>query len=93
MQKKALLGLTLDELQSLVNSLGMPAFSARQIASWLYDKKVADIDQMTNLSLKHRELLKGICEVGAASPVDAMRSSSPTTTGQPFAYPRRWGVK
>lgn len=74
MQKKALLGLTLDELHSLVNSLGMPAFSARQIASWLYDKKVVDIDQMTNLSLKHRELLKGICEVGAASPVDAMRS-------------------
>ena len=74
MQKKALLGLTLDELHSLVNSLGMPVFSARQIASWLYDKKVVDIDQMTNLSLKHRELLKGICEVGAASPVDAMRS-------------------
>lgn len=74
MQKKALLGLTLAELQALVNSIGMPAFSARQIASWLYDKKVNSIDQMTNLSLKHRELLKEMCEVGAEPPVDAMRS-------------------
>ena len=66
--------MTLAELQSAVKHLGMPAFSAKQIASWLYDKKVTDIDDMTNLSLKHRGLLKEIYEVGAQPPVEAMRS-------------------
>ena len=74
MQKRALLGLTLAELQALAKELGMPGFAAKQIAAWLYDKKVASIDEMTNLSLKHRELLKEAYEVGAEAPEDAMRS-------------------
>ena len=57
--------MTLVELQSLAKRLGMPGFAAKQIASWLYDKKVASIDEMTNLSLKYRELLKQNYEVGA----------------------------
>lgn len=66
--------MTLAELQSLMKQLDMPAFSAKQIASWLYDKKVKSIDEMTNLSLKHRDLLKELYEVGAYAPVEAMRS-------------------
>ena len=52
----------------------MPKFAAKQIASWIYDKKVSSIDEMTNLSLKHRELMKEHYEVGASAPVEAMRS-------------------
>lgn len=66
--------MTLAELQGVVQVLGMPAFSAKQIASWLYDKKVTSIDEMSNLSLKHRNLLKDKYMVGAETPVDAMRS-------------------
>lgn len=73
-QKIPLLGMTLPELQQVVKRLGMPAFSAKQIASWLYAKRVSSIDEMTNLSLKHRELLKEMYVVGAEAPVDAMRS-------------------
>lgn len=72
--KTALLGKTLDELQQIVKNLGMPKFAAKQLASWLYDKKVTTIDDMTNLSLKHREALKEGYEVGALAPVEAMRS-------------------
>lgn len=78
MQKRPLLGLTLSELQTVVKNLGMPAFAAKQIASWLYDKKVTSIDEMTNLSLKHREFLKDSYEVCAEAPVDAMRSTDGT---------------
>ena len=74
MQKNALLGLTLNDLQAVVKNLGMPGFAARQIASWLYDKRVSSIDEMTNLSIRHRELLKEAYVVGAEPPVDAMRS-------------------
>lgn len=56
----------------------MPAFTAKQIASWLYGKKVTSIDEMTNLSLKHRELLKKEYEVGFSPPVEAMRSADGT---------------
>ena len=56
--KQPLLGLTLTELQTVVKNLGLPGFAAKQIAAWLYDKKVASIDEMTNLSLRHRALLK-----------------------------------
>ena len=66
--------MTLDELQSVVRGLGMPKFAAKQIASWLYDKKVNSIDEMTNLSLKHREALGAEYEVGGIPPVEAMHS-------------------
>ena len=78
MPKQTLLGLTLTELQEVVKRLGMLRFSAKQIASWLYDKKVNSIDDMTNLSLKHRDLLKDVYEVGAEAPVEAMRSTDGT---------------
>ena len=78
MPKQPLLGLTLPELQAVVKRLGMPGFAAKQIASWLYDKKVTSIDEMTNLSLKHRECLKESYEVGALPPIEAMRSTDGT---------------
>ena len=73
-KKTPLLGMTLLELQDLVIGLGLPKFTARQIAAWLYVKKVDSIDGMTNLSLKNRERLKEQYEVGASVPVEAMRS-------------------
>lgn len=74
MSKLPLAGLTLAELKAVVKHLGMPAFSAKQIASWLYNKHVSTIDEMTNLSLKHRELLKENYEVGYNPPIEAMHS-------------------
>lgn len=55
--KESLFGKTLTELQDLVLELGLPKFTAKQIADWLYKKQVSSIDEMTNLSLKARELL------------------------------------
>lgn len=72
--KAPLLGKTLDELTQIVLDLGMPKFTAGQIASWLYGRKVVSIDEMTNLSVKNRERLKECYEVGATAPVHEMRS-------------------
>lgn len=72
--KYPLLGMTLVELKSLVKSLGMPGFAAKQIASWLYEKNVTSIEEMTNLSLHHRELLMREHEIGVSAPVEEMRS-------------------
>ena len=72
--KSPLLGKTLEALNLIVSDLGMPKFTAKQIASWLYEKKVASIEEMTNLSLKNRELLSQNYEIGATPPVHEMRS-------------------
>ena len=74
MAKTPLLGKTLNELKSIASDLGMPQFAGKQIASWIYDKKVSSIDEMSNLSLKNRERLKENYEVGCAAPVHEMRS-------------------
>ncbi len=72
--KRALLGMTLEDIQQVVKERNLPGFTAKQIISWLYDKKVASIDEMTNLSLKQRALLKEDFEIGASGPIEAMRS-------------------
>lgn len=74
MDKKPLLGMTLSELQVLVSQAGLPKFTAKQIASWLYEKKVTNIDEMTNLSKKNRDLLNQEYTVGAANPIQAVKS-------------------
>ena len=48
--KEKLLGKNIAELQEVVLSLGLPKFTAGQIAQWMYRKKVRSIDEMTNLS-------------------------------------------
>ncbi|RKD91925.1 23S rRNA (adenine(2503)-C(2))-methyltransferase RlmN [Mangrovibacterium diazotrophicum] len=57
MQKEALFGKTLEELQGVCAELALPKFTAKQITDWLYKKKVSSIDEMSNLSKKARELL------------------------------------
>jgi 23S rRNA (adenine2503-C2)-methyltransferase len=73
-----LLGLTLSELQTIIRRFRMPEYTARQIASWLYVKKVTCIDEMTDLSLNHRAILKEEYEVGKSSPVERVCSSDGT---------------
>ena len=48
-EKKVLLGMSLDELKAVVKALGMPQFTAGQIAKWLYQQHVTQIDEMTNM--------------------------------------------
>ncbi|MCF0160729.1 MAG: 23S rRNA (adenine(2503)-C(2))-methyltransferase RlmN, partial [Bacteroidaceae bacterium] len=72
--KERLLGKNLDELKQIVSRLGMPAYTAGQIASWIYGRKVRSIDEMTNLSVKNRLLLSEGHEVGVSEPVESMRS-------------------
>lgn len=52
-----LFGKTLDELKELTAALKLPSFAAKQIADWLYKKKISDIGDMTNLSLEARDIL------------------------------------
>ena len=76
--KKALLGMTLDELKSSVKELGMPAFTAGQIARWMYVGHVKSIDEMTNISKANRALMDKVFTIGAMPPIDCQRSKDGT---------------
>ena len=62
--KIKLLGKNLDELKRIVAAEGLPGFTAKQIAQWLYVKKVKSIEEMTNLSKVARAQLMQKYEVG-----------------------------
>jgi 23S rRNA (adenine2503-C2)-methyltransferase len=64
-----LFGKTLSELSQIVEELSLPAFSALQIADWLYKKNVSSIDGMTNLSAKSRALLAEKYTLGIREPL------------------------
>ena len=62
--KEALFGKTLDELTQVAVNLGLPKFTGKQMAEWLYKRRIGSIDEMTNISKKGRELLSNQYEVG-----------------------------
>jgi 23S rRNA (adenine2503-C2)-methyltransferase len=52
-----LFGLDRDALRALFEGLGEPAYRAQQAYSWLYEKRVPSLDQMTDLPKALRERL------------------------------------
>jgi 23S rRNA (adenine2503-C2)-methyltransferase len=66
--KDQLFGKNLIELQELSLALGLPRFTGKQLADWLYKKEVSSIDEMSNLSKKGRELLNEKYEFGLTTP-------------------------
>ena len=76
--KKWLLGCTLAELREITDNLSLPSFTAKQIADWLYKKKVSDIAQMSNISASAKELLSQNFEVGGFLPIKESTSCDGT---------------
>ena len=73
-QKLELLGLNTDELSSFAVSLGMPRYAGQQLTEWLYKKCVTSFDEMTNISLKYRELLAAHATIGRHAPIQVQES-------------------
>lgn len=71
---KPLIGMTLPQIAEVAESVGLRKFAARQIARWLYEKRVTSIDQMTDLPLVARNRLKEEYEVGRESPLMRVQS-------------------
>ncbi len=61
-----------------MKELGLPAFTGKQIADWLYKKHAATIDEMTNLSKAARQLLNEKFTVGGSAPLTVQASADGT---------------
>ena len=66
--KDQLFGKDLNELQEISLALGLPKFTGKQLADWLYKKEISSIDEMSNLSKKARDLLNENYEFGLSAP-------------------------
>ena len=78
MEKTRLLGMTPDQLKEIALDAGLPGFAGKQIAQWIYGRRVRTIAEMTNLSKAGREWLSERYEVGVAEPVGKAESSDGT---------------
>ena len=66
---EVLLGKTLEELQAVAQEVGLPRFAGKQLAEWIYVRRATSFDEMTNISLKGREVLKARYTIGRHAPV------------------------
>ena len=73
-----LLGKTLEELQEVALAVGLKKFAGKQLANWLYVKRVTSFDEMTNISLSARELLKQSYSIGRHLPIAHVESKDGT---------------
>lgn len=53
-----LYGLTINQLEELMVLEGQKKFRATQLFTWIYEKRATDFDEMSDISLKFREVLK-----------------------------------
>ncbi len=76
--KKKLFGLTLTQLQEITIEFGLPKFTAKQIADWLYKKDITSISEMSNISKKARQMFEEKYVIGLQEPATVQTSSDGT---------------
>ena len=78
MPKEKLLGKNPDELKAAALAAGLPAFAGKQLAQWLYVRRVRSFDEMTNISKAGRAKLAELYELGVSAPLGSIRQSDGT---------------
>ena len=78
LQKKDIRKLTLPELEEFFLEQGEKKFRAKQVYEWLWHKSLKNFDEMSNISLSTRELLKTHFAINHIR-VDLMQHSSDGT--------------
>ncbi|WP_215224207.1 23S rRNA (adenine(2503)-C(2))-methyltransferase RlmN [Echinicola shivajiensis] len=76
--KKDIRQLSLEELQEFFLSVGDKKFRANQVYEWLWNKSLKNFDDMTNISLPTREMLKANFTINHVK-VDLMQHSNDGT--------------
>ena len=76
--KRQLLGMTLEELKGVASEVSLPAYAAKQMADWIYKKKITRISEMTNIAVAKRALLEDSFEIGAYPPSEYQKSKDGT---------------
>jgi len=78
MEKKNLKSLTRAELASFCEELELPGYRADQLFQWMYQKRVSDFEEMTNLSKDLRTRLDEVARVGKLRVASQQQSTDGT---------------
>lgn len=70
--------MTLNELRAAAESCGLKGFVGKQLAEWLYVKRVTSWDRMVNISKASREALSERFDLGAADSAGMAESADGT---------------
>lgn len=90
--KTPLIGMTLADLGRVAGEVGLRPFAAKQMARWIYEKRVTSIAEMTDLPKAARERLEAHYCLGLQGPVAEARSTDGTvkylfaTRGEGFDF-------
>lgn len=76
--REILLGKTPSELKEAALKAGLPSYAGKQLAQWIYARRVRSFDEMTNISKAGREKLKGLYDLGVVLPSACQESSDGT---------------
>lgn len=76
--RKNIVGMTLNEIREITDRLTMPAYTAGEIAGWIYRKGAGSFDEMTNLSKKARVSLNKDYRIGKTPPSNVSVSEDGT---------------
>ncbi len=86
---KSLIGSSLEDLKGIAVECGAKPFAAKQLADWLYAKRVSDIDSMSNLSKQVRENISKAYCVDLQSPTWSAVSADGTAK---YLFPTEHGL-
>lgn len=86
--KKILSGLTPAELEAVAAEVGQPRFVAKQLAGWLYNKRIFNFSEMSNISKRVRDVLTQRYDIGRGKPVKRRESKDGTVK---YLFPVREG--
>jgi len=79
MARTNLKGLSIQELQSFVESLGEKKYRAAQLYSWMYAKSAQSFEEMTDVSKSFRLVLRDVASIDNLMLVTTKRSTDGTT--------------
>ena len=77
-EKQDIRALSKEKLKEYFVAKGDKAFRAKQVYEWLWKKSATDFDQMTNLSLSTRQMLKEGFTINAVQVDDSLYSTDGT---------------
>ncbi|HWI52060.1 MAG TPA: 23S rRNA (adenine(2503)-C(2))-methyltransferase RlmN [Symbiobacteriaceae bacterium] len=81
MNRRPLVGMTLEEMAAFVQELGEPKFRAKQLFQWVYQKCARSFSEMTNLSAAFRAKLEEAA-VLALTEEETRQEAAPTDTAK-----------
>lgn len=87
MEKTNLKGLSLQDLQRYVESLGEKKYRGGQLYSWLYAKQAQSFDEMSDISRDFRDILRSSAKVDNLQVIHSSRSEVDGTTKYLFKLP------